>query len=88
MIPNILSQVLDQQTIFSLQVIQSQTIQVSFSGLLDPYKSNNIMDFLTEEEQAKLKMANEEWIKIKMWVDARLDTLNRADEFWDDFKVN
>lgn len=45
------------------------------------------MDFLTEEEQAKLKMANEEWIKIKMWVDTRLDTLNRADEFWDDFKV-
>ena len=60
---------------------------MSFSGLLDPYKSNNILEFLTEEERNDLRSANDEWVRIKNWVDKRLDNLQKADEYRDDFKA-
>ena len=70
-----------------MKVILAQTSQVSFSGLLDPYKSNSILAFLTDKEIVNLKSANEEWITIKNWVDKRLDLLSRSEEYWNDFNA-
>jgi gas vesicle protein len=70
-----------------MKVIQAQAVQMSFSGLLDPYKSNNILEFLTADEETNLRKANEEWIKLKNWVDKRLEVLQKSDDIWEDFKA-